>query len=68
MQKQIKNAEKFLSNNDKVKITIELRGREIVHKEKAIELIEKIILKITNGEKDSQIRTEERRIFVSDAS
>jgi translation initiation factor IF-3 len=39
---KMKNAAKFLSHGDKVKVTMIFRGREIVHKENAKKVFERI--------------------------
>ncbi len=40
---KVKHVEKFISNNDKVKITLVFRGREFMLKEQANAILEKIV-------------------------
>jgi len=40
---KVRHIEKFLSNNDKVKVTLVLRGREFILKEQANQVLKKIV-------------------------
>ncbi len=61
---KVKHAERFLESNKKVKIVVEFRGREVVYIDKAYELIDKILLKIKNGEKESKIKRDDKKISI----
>jgi translation initiation factor IF-3 len=54
LQFKMKNAEKFLSNKDKVKFTVIFRGREMEHLDKGYEMLREIV------EKFSEIATVEK--------
>ncbi len=41
-QVKYKNARKFLDNGDKVKVTLRLRGREMAHKDLAMEVLHRL--------------------------
>ena len=41
-QVKMRSVEKFLSEGDKVKITLRFRGREMVHKDRGVSLLEKV--------------------------
>ena len=51
---KVKNAEKFLKDGDKVKVSVKFRGREIVHTDIAKELL------VDLGERVGSIGTMER--------
>ncbi len=41
-QVKMRSVEKFLSEGDKVKITLRFRGREMVHQDRGVSLLEKV--------------------------
>ncbi len=41
-QVKMRSVEKFLSDGDKVKITLRFRGREMVHQDRGVSLLEKV--------------------------
>ena len=41
-QVKYKNARKFLDNGDKVKVTLRLRGREMAHKDLAMQVLDRL--------------------------
>jgi len=43
LETKVKNIEKFISKNDKVKITLVFRGREIILKEQGQKILEKLV-------------------------
>lgn len=43
-QVNVKKAEKFLTHGDKVKVTVQLRGREMEHKELALDVLKRFIV------------------------
>lgn len=43
----VKKAEKFLTNGDKVKVTVQLRGREMEHKNLAIDVLKRFVVDTT---------------------
>lgn len=57
---RLNQALKFLNNNDKVKVELVLRGREMQHKKLAFEIIHKFIESINNA---LPIRTEQESTF-----
>ncbi len=42
-QTKLKHIRRFLSNGDRVKVTVWFRGREIVHKDRGLHLLERAI-------------------------
>lgn len=43
LETKVRHIEKFISKNDKVKITLVFRGREVILKEQASQVLEKIV-------------------------
>ena len=61
---KIKNAQKFLTKGDKVKFTVQFRGREMQHTHLGYELMQRIINDITNlGKVEVQPKFEGRQII-----
>lgn len=59
MEVRIKNAAKFLSEGDKVKIELQLRGRENQHTDLAKENMKKMIKKIEEKLEDKNLKIEQ---------
>tara|TARA_Y100000310_G_scaffold315556_1_gene366251 strand:- start:87 stop:632 length:546 start_codon:yes stop_codon:yes gene_type:complete len=61
---KIKNAQKFLTKGDKVKFTVQFRGREMQHTHLGYELMQRIINDIANlGKVEVQPKFEGRQII-----
>ena len=61
---KIKNAQKFLTKGDKVKFTVQFRGREMQHTHLGYELMQRIIKDIANlGKVEVQPKFEGRQII-----
>lgn len=63
MDIKINNIRKHLSKKNKVKIIIQMRGREVLSPERAFKLLRETLPEITNGEA-SQIKLEGKLVFV----
>ena len=61
---KLKNIKKFLANKDKVRIVIEMHGREVTRPEFAIALANNILSQIDNGKADSQVKSNGRTVSV----
>ena len=44
LETKVRHIEKFISNNDKVKVTMVFRGREFILKEQAHQVLEKVVV------------------------
>ena len=59
---KLKMARKFLTNNDKVKIRVKFRGREMMHQELGYELMNRLIEGTSDlGKVESKARMEGRK-------
>ncbi len=62
---KLRNAQKFLSAGDKVKISVVFRGREMMHKERGVELLEQAVEQLKEfGEVDAKPKLEGRSMGV----
>ncbi|OOB79798.1 MAG: translation initiation factor IF-3 [Epulopiscium sp. Nele67-Bin002] len=62
---KLRNAQKFLSAGDKVKISVVFRGREMMHKERGVELLEQAVEQLKEfGEADAKPKLEGRSMGV----
>ncbi len=62
---KLKMARKFLTNNDKVKIRVKFRGREMMHQELGYELMNRLIEGTSDlGKVESKARMEGRNMFM----
>jgi len=64
IQTKLKNIKKILNGKDKVKIVVEMKGREVTHPEKAVVLMDNILSQIDSGKPDSKVKVEERFVTV----
>ncbi|OON97396.1 MAG: translation initiation factor IF-3 [Epulopiscium sp. Nele67-Bin005] len=56
---KLRNAQKFLQSGDKVKISVVFRGREMMHKERGIELLEEAMEQLKEfGDADAKPKLE----------
>jgi len=53
-QTKLKHVRRFLNNGDRVKITVFFRGREIVHKDRGLSMLERIIDEVSDMAKVEQ--------------
>ncbi|WP_127017023.1 translation initiation factor IF-3 [Anoxybacter fermentans] len=62
---KIKRARKFLENRDKVKVRVKFRGREITHKDLAIELLDRFVKELEDvGKVENQPKMEGRNMIL----
>ncbi len=62
---KLRNAQKFLEAGDKVKISVVFRGREMMHKEKGLELLEQAEEQLKEfGEADAKPKLEGRSMGI----
>lgn len=57
---KLKNIRRFLDAKDKVRIIVEMRGRESTYPEKALSLVSNILSQIDNGKLETNIKIEGR--------
>lgn len=66
---KVRNIKKFLNDGDKVKITLQFKGREIVHNELALGLFKKIIEQTPNeGKVELEPKLEGKQMIMVIAS
>ncbi|TSC92224.1 MAG: initiation factor 3 [Candidatus Berkelbacteria bacterium Licking1014_85] len=65
LKTKIKRAQEFIDNGDKVKLTIILRGRENIYRDRAKTQLEKIIENIEFGKLEDKILTMGNRIMAT---
>src|SRR3546814_20156004 len=53
---------RFLDEGDKVKVTMRFRGREMVHQEIGLKVLERVRDELEERAKVEQMRSEERRV------
>ncbi|NLJ83810.1 MAG: translation initiation factor IF-3 [Halanaerobiaceae bacterium] len=62
---KLRMARRFLTNNDKVKIRVKFRGREMMHQELGYELMDRLIEGTSDlGKVESKARMEGRNMFM----
>lgn len=62
---KMRNARKFLTNGDKVKVTMRFRGREMAHKEIGLDLLKKMIDELQDvGKVDLHPKMEGRQVIM----
>jgi len=60
---KLKQIRKFLEDGNRVKVTIRFRGREITHTERGVELLNRLILEVSEyGDVEQQPRMEGRTL------
>lgn len=60
---KLKQSEKFLNKGHKIKIILMLKGREITHSERGLNMIENFMNSLTDFFKDKEGPTQERNII-----
>lgn len=64
-QVKMRNARKFLSNGDKVKVTMRFRGREMAHQDIGMDLLKRMVEELSDISKvDLQPKMEGRQIIM----
>lgn len=64
-QVKMRNARKFLSNGDKVKVTMRFRGREMAHQQIGFDLLKRMIEELSDvGKVDLHPKMEGRQIIM----
>lgn len=63
LETKVRHIEKFLSKNDKVKVTLFFRGREVILKEQANTILEKIVAKTAEFAQVEQAPKYEGRVI-----
>lgn len=64
-QVKLRNLIRFLKNGDKVKVTLRFRGRELMHQEFGLKLMDRLQNDITEyGIVEQQARQEGRQLFM----
>lgn len=62
---KMRNANKFLTNGDKVKVTMRFRGREMAHKDIGLNLLKKMIEELSDvGKVDLHPKMEGRQVIM----
>lgn len=62
---KMRNARKFLSNGDKVKVTMRFRGREMAHQDIGMDLLKRMIEELADvGKVDLEPKMEGRQIIM----
>jgi len=63
---KLNNTKRFISNGNKVKITLFYKGREIVHEKVGMNIIEKFKAKVQEFAKiENDIKKEGKRVFIT---
>jgi translation initiation factor IF-3 len=64
-QVKLRNARKFLSNGDKVKVTMRFRGREMAHQQIGMDVLKRMIEEVEDvGKVDLQPKLEGRQMIM----